>query len=283
MARMFRRRRQTPRAQAPTVRPDWRSYDSVAEDYERVRTTVHEPPARDLVALLAASAASRVLDVGTGTGVAAAAAREANPDAVVVGVDRSVPMLRLARARGVERLAAVDAIDLPFRDGTFDAVSLVFVLHLVTRPETVLYDVDRVLRHDGRLGIATWGGGDDEFTRTWRAIAESYATKEMLADALERAAPSRDRFSDRGKLQETLRVAGLRDVRVEERTYRSTVSIEDYLVGRETTVLGRFLREMLGERLWERFRERVRDEFRARFREPLGDSNEVLLAVGVKP
>ena len=280
MARMFRRRRSAQRTAPRLTRPDWRSYDSVAEDYDRVRAEIHAPPARDLVGLT--EARGRVLDVGTGTGVAAAAAQDAAPDALVVGVDRSVPMLALAAKRGLRRLVAVDAIDLPFRDGTFDTTLMVFMLHLVQRPETVLFDVLRVLKADGTLGIATWASADDEFTRTWRRIAEAHATKEMLADALERAAPSRDRFTDPGRLEQMLRDAGLREPRVERRVYRSTTTIDDYLVGRETTVLGRFLRDMLGERLWERFRERVRDEFRKRFKEPIGDSNEVLLAVARK-
>jgi hypothetical protein len=61
-----------------------------------------------------------------------------------------------------------------------------------------------------------------------------------------------------------------------------THSIEDYLAGREITAPGRFLRDTLGDRLWERFRDRTRTEFRDRFPDPLGDTNDVLIAVGTK-
>ena len=175
------------------------------------------------------------------------------------------------------------AIDLPFRDGSFDLVMAAFVVHLVPNHETALFDMTRVLRPGGRLGLATWVNADDEFTRTWREVAESFATKDMLRDARHRAAPWAEHFSDPGRIEETLRGAGLRDITVERRTYRSTSSIADYLAGRETTVLGRFLREMLGERLWERFREQVEAAFRSRFRDPIGDTNEVLISLATKP
>jgi hypothetical protein len=123
---------------------------------------------------------------------------------------------------------------------------------------------------------------DDEFTRAWREIAESYATREMLADAQRKAAPWSDAFSDPRRIQEILRDAGFREVQVDRRTYRAQVSVEDYLTGRETTAIGRFLKQMLGDALWERFRTRVGEEFRSRFRDPIGDTNEVLISVGTR-
>ena len=280
---MFRRAKPAPSKPPPRSRPDWRSYDAVAEEYARVRVPAHEAPARDLVAALDPSPGTRVLDVGTGPGLAVAAALERlGGEGAVVGVDLSAVMARLASDAGVPAVVGA-AIDLPFRDATFDSVMAAFVVHLVPRHETALFDMTRVLRSGGRLGLATWVNADDEFTRTWREIAESYATKDMLRDARHRAAPWADHFSDPGRIDETLRGAGLRDVTIDRRTYRSTASISDYLAGRETTVLGRFLRDMLGERLWERFREQVDAEFRRRFRDPIGDTNEVLLTVATKP
>jgi SAM-dependent methyltransferase len=199
----------------------------------------------------------------------------------VVGVDVSPSMASLARSAGVPAVVAV-AMDLPFRDETFDAVTAAFVLHLLPRYETALHDMVRVLRRGGTLGLATWIDAGDEFTRTWGQIAESYATKEMLADARRRAAPWAEHFSDPARIEESLRRADLRGIRIERRSYRVPTTIEDYLAGRETTVLGRFLRSMLGETLWERFRVRVAEEFRSRFREPIGDTNDVLLTVASK-
>jgi ubiquinone/menaquinone biosynthesis C-methylase UbiE len=275
---MFRRSRTDPVSAAP----DWRSFDRVAEAYDRVRAPIHEPAARDLVEVMGPPRAGGFLDIGAGTGVVAAAA-EAAGWRPTVAVDRSVPMLARARERGLRRLAAADAVDLPFRDARFGAVAAGFVLHVVPSYETLLFDMARVLRAGGTLGTATWDWRRDEFSDTWRSVAESFTTKELLDDAMRRAAPWAERFSRPGPLEDALREAGLRSVRVERRQHRATVSIEDYLAGREVSVLGRFLREILGDALWDRFRERVETTFRERFADPIGDTNDVLLAVGTKP
>jgi ubiquinone/menaquinone biosynthesis C-methylase UbiE len=275
---MFRKTR-TTRVVGP---PDWRSFDGVAEAYDRVRAPIHEPAARDLVDAMGDPVEGGFLDVGTGTGVVAAAAEAAGWHPTV-GVDRSLPMLGRARGRGLDRLAAADGVDLPFRDGRFGAVGAGFVLHTVPSYDTLLFDMARVLRPGGALGGATWDWRRDEFTDTWRSVAEAFTTKELLDDAFRRAAPWAERFSQPGPLEEALRDAGLRNVRVERRQYRATVSVRDYLTGREITALGRFLREILGEALWERFRARVEATFRDRFEDPIGDTYEALLAMGTKP
>ena len=132
----------------------WQPFASVAETYDRVRAPVHAPPARDLVDLVAPPQAGRVLDVGTGTGVAAElAAGAVGPEGLVVGVDPSVPMLRQALPRH-SRVLAAQAIDLPFRDEIFDTVLANFVIAFFTRYETALFDMLRVLRRGGRLGVS---------------------------------------------------------------------------------------------------------------------------------
>lgn len=271
-------------AEPPLRRKDWRSYDDVADTYDRVRTDFHTRPAADLVALVAPSAGGRVLDVGTGTGAAAVeAAKSVGSEGFVVGVDPSLEMLGRARDRGVGRLVAGKALDLPFAGGVFDAVVASFVVFLFTRYETALFDMIRVVRPGGKVGVTTWGGTEDEFRRTWREVAETFVGKDLLKDANRRASPWEERFSDPRRLVETLREAGLRQVDAQRRDYRFTWSIDDYLAGRETSAPGRFLHDMLGEASWERFRQRVAEEFRSRFADPIGDTSDVILAVGIKP
>jgi ubiquinone/menaquinone biosynthesis C-methylase UbiE len=263
---------------------DWRGYDAIAETYERVFSHVTGTIARDLVALAAPPAGARVLDVGTGTGVTARAAEEAIGDgAVVVGIDPSVEMLRTGRvSRPGLRIALGEAIDLPFRDGTFDVVTANFVLSHFKDYRTALFDIIRVLKPRGRLAATAWTQDTDEFKRAWRELAEGVAGPDLLNDALRRAMPWEERFSDKAHLDETLRDAGLGPVRVEQRQYRFTMPREDYIQARENAALGRFLREMLGERGWESFRERTRVVFAERFPDPLTDFRDVLLAIGTK-
>jgi ubiquinone/menaquinone biosynthesis C-methylase UbiE len=66
-----------------------------------------------------------VLDVGTGTGVAALALAEWFADADVTGVDLSPAMLAVAEGKGGRaRFQVADASRLPFSDGSFDLVTL---------------------------------------------------------------------------------------------------------------------------------------------------------------
>jgi len=241
------------------------------------------PPAADLVEITPIQPGSRVLDVGTGTGVAARAA-VARGAALVVGIDPSLSMLAEARKEGGgPRYTAAEAIDLPFRAERFDAILSVFALSHFAKVDTALFDMLRVLKTGGRVGVAAWGPGDDEFTRAWNEVAERFAEHEILQDAYLRAMPGGERFSDPARLKDALHDAGLRDIRIERREYRFEMSAEDYLLGRETAATGRFLRQMLGDEFWETFRRETREVFAERFAPAFNDFREAILAAGYKP
>jgi ubiquinone/menaquinone biosynthesis C-methylase UbiE len=133
-------------------------FDALAPDYDRLR-----PPGvgwQELAdrMLGALDGATRLLDVGCGTGRFAVLASE-RLGARVWGVDASAEMLHEAKARpgaaGVGWRQA-DATRLPFRDGWFDAVHTHLVLHLVGDVAAALAEMARVLRPGGRLAIGTF-------------------------------------------------------------------------------------------------------------------------------
>lgn len=261
---------------------DWRSYDDVAETYERVHAHRLAEAARDLVEMIELTDGARVLDIGTGTGVAAQAAADAG--ASVVGIDESVGMVRVARReRPKVPIVAAQAIDLPFGPGMFDAVLGSFVLAHFNKVETVLFDISRVLRLGGRIGFTTWADGVDAYQQTWRELVESVVPREILAPAYAEAAPWHERFKKRVAVEEALIDAGFRGVRTEVTRYHWTYSLEDYLDGLQVWATGRFVKNMLGESGWESLRERARAVFAERFPDPLNDFRDVIVATATKP
>jgi ArsR family transcriptional regulator len=95
-------------------------------------------------------------DLGCGTGQLTAAL--APFVGSVIAVDRSGEMLQVARRRLREwpnvELRRGDLEALPIEDSALDAATLVFVLHHVPDPATVLEDAARALKPGGRLLIA---------------------------------------------------------------------------------------------------------------------------------
>jgi demethylmenaquinone methyltransferase/2-methoxy-6-polyprenyl-1,4-benzoquinol methylase len=97
----------------------------------------------------------RVLDVCTGTGDLALAS---SGTASNFGCDFSLPMLVRARAKaraGGRRLAliAADALSLPFRDGSFDVITVAFGIRNFERLDDGLSELLRALRPGGTLLI----------------------------------------------------------------------------------------------------------------------------------
>jgi ubiquinone/menaquinone biosynthesis C-methylase UbiE len=91
----------------------------------------------------------------------------------VVGIDRSMPMLRVAarKARSVSRVSALvqaDAAALPVRDGSLDLVTLILGLEFMADPSTALREVRRVLRPGGCVVVAVLSAGG-LWTR-WRRL-----------------------------------------------------------------------------------------------------------------
>ncbi len=132
-------------------------FDEIAGEYdESIPAHVMDHYHRKRVALLRkwAPPGARVLDVGCGTG---ALLKRNDTHFAVYGVDPSLGMLRvLAAPRPEIRLAAAEGPGLPFRDGTFDLVYCVAVLHHVIDPVAVkatLAEMVRVTNPGGHVVV----------------------------------------------------------------------------------------------------------------------------------
>ena len=93
-----------------------------------------------------------VLDIACGTGNQLIANRAAAMDARMVGVDRSLGMLRQARAKAPEiAWVQADSAALPFPARSFDFVGCQFAFHHFPDKAGMLHEVFRALRPGGRF------------------------------------------------------------------------------------------------------------------------------------
>jgi demethylmenaquinone methyltransferase / 2-methoxy-6-polyprenyl-1,4-benzoquinol methylase len=116
---------------------------------------------RRAIQSLSLTGRERVLDVCTGTGDLAIAARTARPAAArVVGVDFAAAMLRvgrdkLRREQLTDTVALVrgDATCIPAAGASVDAVTMAFGIRNVENANAACTEIYRVLKRGGRLAI----------------------------------------------------------------------------------------------------------------------------------
>ncbi|TMG43428.1 MAG: methyltransferase domain-containing protein [Chloroflexi bacterium] len=133
-------------------------YSQRAQAYDGLWSPVIRPIGERLIARLPLTAdTSHVIDVGTGAGSLLPAIQLAAPSAVVVGIDRSQGMLRLAKERHSCPLALMDVQRLALPANRFEVAIVAFVLFHLPWPEQCLAEVNRVLQPGGSVGTVTWG------------------------------------------------------------------------------------------------------------------------------
>jgi len=123
-------------------------YDVEAACYDTTRGGVPRASAaaRAILALVPETART-LLDVGCGTGLVTE--RLARPGLRVFGVDASAGMVAAAAERLGPSLVLANCHRLPFGDASLDAVSAVWLLHLLQDAPSVVAECARVLRPGG--------------------------------------------------------------------------------------------------------------------------------------
>jgi len=130
----------------------------------------------------------RFLDVGSGTGVLAAALLAGVEDATVVGIEPSEPYVAYCRARMRDQRVSFergDALDMPFADGQFDGtLSLLILQELKDAPEAV-NEMRRVTRAGGIVVASQWNFADGMpmLALFWDAVIETIGTNDARKEA----------------------------------------------------------------------------------------------------
>ena len=191
-----------------------RAWEVRATAYGRAITALTRGAVDALLDAASVSADTRVLDVATGPGVVALAARRRG--AHVLAVDQARAMVDLARAAGVEAWRA-SAERLPFADSSFDAVVAGFLLNHLARPGEGVAELARLCR--GRLALSVWDvPAANPALGLFGAVSPSAATTDAVPPG-----PDSHAFSEDGPLTALLGGAGLEDVRVDRVGWSITV------------------------------------------------------------
>jgi demethylmenaquinone methyltransferase/2-methoxy-6-polyprenyl-1,4-benzoquinol methylase len=152
-------------------------FDSVATRYDVMNDFMSAGLHRAWKAFTVRQAALRpgmkVLDIAGGTGdLTRAFLRRVGPAGEVWLTDINGSMLARGRDRLLDEglvppVAQCDAESLPFPDAHFDRVSVAFGLRNMTRKESALREMHRVLKPGGHLLVL-------EFSRVWKPLAPVY-------------------------------------------------------------------------------------------------------------
>ncbi len=107
---------------------------------------------RRVVQLTLLRPGGRLLDLGTGTGDIAVAAARKHPTVEVTAADFSYGMMKKGKTRPGGRLVrwcSADALELPFPDQTFDAVTSGYLIRNVANPIRAFEEQLRVVKPGG--------------------------------------------------------------------------------------------------------------------------------------
>jgi demethylmenaquinone methyltransferase/2-methoxy-6-polyprenyl-1,4-benzoquinol methylase len=172
---------------------------------------------------------ARALDVACGTGDLALRLATSTT-AFVIGTDFCRPMLEIAARKsesseaGTIPFVEADALNLPFIDSSFDAVTIAFGLRNLSNVESGLKELLRVLRPGGRAAILEFStpvvaGFRSLFKfyfstvlpRVGGFISGSRAAYEYLPDSV-------SRFPDQKRLTAMMKAAGFGEVEYQNLT-----------------------------------------------------------------
>ena len=145
----------------------------------------------------------KILDLGCGTGNLSAALL-AFIKADTIGIDKSLQMLKKAKAKEIQVVCADADCNLPFNDHSFDVVIGSYVIHHIKNKMSLIAECFRILR-DGSLIFLT--SSHDQIERLHPVIREFFPSLIEL---------DKKRFPEISELDYSFKAAGFKNIKHEE-------------------------------------------------------------------
>ncbi len=199
------------------------NWSSAAEGWRRrddLLRTGAQPVTRRMLELAGIQPSSRLLDIASGTGEPAiSAAQLVTESGQVVGTDLVDEMLAVAREKseklklGNIEFHTMDAENLNFQPGSFDAVTIRWGLMFMPSPETCLTSAHKVLRQGGRISLACWAAPEvNPFVSVLMKVLGNY----MELPVPPPGTPGIFAFADPDRLKGVMSASGFKNIEIEE-------------------------------------------------------------------
>ncbi|APG65224.1 bifunctional demethylmenaquinone methyltransferase/2-methoxy-6-polyprenyl-1,4-benzoquinol methylase [Tenacibaculum todarodis] len=138
-------------------------FDNISENYDGLNRVISlgidVSWRKKVVKLVGENNPKQILDIATGTGDLAMMMAALNPDRIV-GLDISAGMLevgkqKIAKANLSSKIEMIvgDSENMPFKDNTFDAITVSFGVRNFENLDKGLTEINRVLKPNGKLVI----------------------------------------------------------------------------------------------------------------------------------
>ena len=198
----------------------WKKWDPVTMEFL-------QPMKETIINYLQPKDGQKILDIAAGTGEPALSIAASIKNGVVTITDISEEMMEIAREKAIAKeltnieTVICDASDLPFENGSFDAVSCRFGFMFFPDIQLAANEIYRVLKPGGRFATTVWNFPEKNF---WVTAIMGTIMRLMEIPPPPPEVPGMFRCCKPGRMRDILEKAGFNDI--EEREVLSTLKTE---------------------------------------------------------
>ena len=192
--------------------PGWKKWDDIMMDFLR-------PMGNEIIKLIEPRGDDVILDIASGTGEPGLTIASMLNGGKVVLTDLSEDMLSVTREnaekKGVKNIETMvcDVSELPFADGTFDAISCRFGYMFFPDMLLATKEMFRVLKPGGRMATSVWNVPEKNF---WVTAFGGTINRLMDLPQPPPGAPGMFRCAKPGLMQDLLKEAGFKNTSDQE-------------------------------------------------------------------